>query len=295
MARIAILGATGHLGHSLSMLLAEEHELLLYARRPEMVSGLHIDDFGKEPCDIVINAIGAGDPSRIAALGAGILALTESWDNRVLDWLEKHPKALYLNLSSGAVYGTDFAEPAGDGSLNAVPVNAIAPAHYYSLAKLYAEAKHRASPHLNIVDLRVFSYFSRWIDIEGRFFLAEIIRALRAGKTFLTKPDEMIRDHLCPADLKQLVDCVIAKWQGGPVNDVLDCYTKEPIGKFATLERLAAEFGLLWRRENVDTLAPTGAKSCYYSTSRKAGEWGYAPKFTALEGVVSEFREIRRV
>jgi nucleoside-diphosphate-sugar epimerase len=295
LARIAILGATGHIGHSLAMLLAGEHELLLYARRPEAINGLAIDEFGKEPCEVVINAIGAGDPARIAALGAGIFTLTESWDNRVLAWLEKHPKALYLNMSSGAVYGSDFAEPAHDWTRNCVAVNNVSPQHYYSLAKLHAEAKHRASPQLNIVDLRVFSYFSRWIDIEGRFFLAEVIRALRDQKTFLTKPDEMIRDHLCPSDLKQLVDCVMAKWQGGPVNAALDCYTQEPVGKFATLERLTEEFGLVWRSENVDTLAPTGVKSCYYSTSRLAGEWGYAPKFTALDGLVSELREIRRV
>ena len=56
-------------------------------------------------------AIGAGDPARLAALGHGIFQLTEDFDNQVLAFLGRNPNRLYLNCSSGAVYGAGFATP----------------------------------------------------------------------------------------------------------------------------------------------------------------------------------------
>ena len=311
MTRVAILGASGHIGRSLAAAMGGFEgggaELFLYARKPDAVADfvsaqkikgahvLEIGRFGIDPVDVVINAVGAGDPARVQALDSGIFHLTEEFDNRVLDYLGKRPEALYVNMSSGAVYGSDFAEPARDNSVHAVPVNRLEPSRFYSIAKLNAEAKHRAHPGLNIVDLRVFSYFSRFIDISGRFFMAELARALMDKQTFVTTPVEMDRDHLVPADMVRLIECVIGRWRSGvgPVNAALDCYTLAPSGKFELLEGLKSELGLRYEISgHLETLAPTGAKSRYYSTSRRAAEWGYRPRFTTIEGVLSELRAL---
>jgi len=56
----------------------------------------------------VINCVGIGDPGKLRNEMSSIFRVTERFDNLVLDYLECHPSALYLNMSSGAAYGQDF-------------------------------------------------------------------------------------------------------------------------------------------------------------------------------------------
>src|SRR5262249_54346653 len=127
---IAILGATGTIGRSLAYILARHPEgLALFARNPSsladeswpaQVSVLALEEFEARSFDLVINAIGAGDPARIAVIGADILNVSRTWDERVLDTMA--PKSRYIFLSSGVVYETQFAElAAADGGLGLGP------------------------------------------------------------------------------------------------------------------------------------------------------------------------------
>ena len=115
--RIAILGATGHIGHSLvnGLLVDKSRIVTAYARRPEAVRPVvdvrHIEEFGEHPFDVVINCIGVGDPARVRDLGTDIFQITETFDNRILDYLDQHTEALYINMSSGAVFGMAFETP----------------------------------------------------------------------------------------------------------------------------------------------------------------------------------------
>ena len=199
---LAILGATGHIGKGLTAELAGAMPLMCYVRDvgkmeafidsaglPRDGLSIHpIDAFAECAAEVAINAVGVGDPARIRDLGAGIFRLTERFDNMVLDWLDTDPARLHVNMSSGAVYGTDFAEPAAEATCHAVPVNDLGPARFYAVAKLNAEAKHRARADRSIVDLRVFSYFSRFIELDGRFLLADAMKALIADGEMITRP-----------------------------------------------------------------------------------------------------------
>ncbi|WP_298380401.1 NAD-dependent epimerase/dehydratase family protein [Azospirillum sp.] len=298
MARIALLGATAHIAKGLAASLAKRgHELLLYARRPAAAAHftatqgiqapLHsLDAFGTERCDMVINAIGAGDPGRIAGLGADVFRVTERWDNAVLDHLANSPDTLYLFLSSGAVYGDGFSQAVGEDSRFTVSVNALDGQNFYGLAKLHAEAKHRALQRFNIVDVRVFAYFSRFIDQSGRSFAAELAYAVANGTEFQTDATDMIRDYAGPEDIATLAERALAS---RPFNGPVDLYSRAPVGKFALIDRMVSDFNVQVRiLPSIATISATGAKACYQSMWRRASDLGWEPRATALDTVTEE-------
>lgn len=298
---IAILGATSHIAKGLiaRFCTMPAQGLVLFARSPERVSEFlrsidctapvqvkPLDAFAAGSYDVVINCVGIGDPAVLRREITSIFRLTEETDNTVLGYLQGRPETLYINFSSGAVYGTEFDRPAEEARRASLEVNHLGPGHFYGIAKLHSEAKHRARQDLSIVDLRVFSYFSRYIDLKSEFLLCQIISCIREQREFFTGPADIIRDFVHPDDLSELVFRCIERRR---MNDVLDVYSREPISKFTLLEFFASEHGLRYRVEESHTAAaPTGAKSNYYSLYKKAGSIGYAPRFTSLDCVREE-------
>src|SRR5262245_60128847 len=127
---IAILGATGTVGRSLAYAFARRSKrLALFARNPSRLAqegwpaevSVHaLEQFEAGPFDLVINAIGAGDPGRVAAIGADILDITRTWDQRILDTMGSDTR--YVFMSSGVVYETQFTQAkAAASSRIAVP------------------------------------------------------------------------------------------------------------------------------------------------------------------------------
>jgi nucleoside-diphosphate-sugar epimerase len=160
------------------------------------------------------------------------------------------------------------------------------------MAKLYAECRHRALPELPIVDIRVFSYFSRSQDPAARFLISDILSAIRSGRVLQTSSDYMVRDYLHPSDFHRLVEALLA---APASNAVVDCYSLAPIDKPAMLSALEAQFGLRYAftpaRVGVNA---TGAKPHYYSRNRRAADFGYIPVMTSLQGVVTEMQAVLR-
>ena len=198
--------------------------------------------------------------------------LTEEFDNMILGYLRRYPDALHINFSSGAVYS--------------ISVNDIKPEHYYGIAKLHQEAKHRALRKLNIVDIRLFSYFSRFIELDSGYFLTELIKSLKTKETFVTDPNNFVRDFLAPQDLFDLI-CLIIKAE--PFNGAIDAYSSMPISKFKLLDYFVKNYSLKYTiNRGLKFLCPTGLKSRYCSSSKKAAGLGYRPKFSSLEAVAME-------
>lgn len=296
MGTIAILGATGHIAKGLTtqFLRTGMGNLVLYARSPERVREFlstcdgssraevrELLDFPAGNHDVLINCIGVGRPSKLLAEGESIFRITETHDNLIIDYLRKYPRSLYLNMSSGAVYGTDFATPAGDKTTASIDINHLAPDDWYGIAKLHAEAKHRALPDLRIIDLRIFAYFSRFIDLQARFLLTDAINCIREKRVLDTGPENIVRDYLHPEDLYGLVMSCI---ESGPGNDVFDACSKQPIAKFQALDFMARQYGLRYKIiEYVKPLTVTGLKMNYYSTSTRSSSIGYAPRYTSLD------------
>jgi len=299
---IAILGATSHIAKGLIVLFdrSGNDELALFARNAESVTNFlkdenckpHrvLDDFTQLPAeewDVVINCIVQRDPGDLSKpFDDSLFRTAEYFDNLVIDSLLQKPDRLYVNISSGAAYGGEFTAPITPGQQAVFPINDVIRTEYYQAVKLYSEAKHRSMQSLNIVDIRVFAYFSRFIDLSSPFLLSEMISCVRTGKIFETGRRNIVRDYAHPDDLYQMILACLSK---SPINAVFDQYSKAPVGKFELLELFKREFGLEYRVvETPPGPPPRGSKSIYCSENRAAEKIGFTPKYTSAETALSE-------
>jgi len=226
------------------------------------------------------------DPVKAQKMGSDIFKITEQYDALALEYLKQHRKTKYIFLSSGAVYGGNYQEPVDKDTVATIDINNLKSTDWYTIAKLYAEAKHRALSELSIVDVRVFNYFSHTQNMDARFLITDIIRAIKNKEVFKTSVDNIIRDFITPPDFYNLIQAII---DFKLINTALDCYTKSPIAKFDLLDELKSEFGLKYEIiKNVNIVNATGCKLNYYSINYMAKGIGYKPKYSSLSGIVQE-------
>ena len=299
---IAILGCTGHVGKNLIYYFGREErfELVLFSRDKKKIKKIvsenhfknnftlnNYEEFNESKFDVIINCIGISDPAKIESEGKLILKLTEDTDTLILEYLKTYPKVKLINFSSGAVYGEEINSPINDTIFqkNLQECDTSSP---YAIAKIKSEIRHRDLDKLNIVDLRLFSFFSRFMDLNSRFLISEIISSIKQNKKLITNEFDFYRDYIHPKDLFSLLKKCINK---NPINDVFDLYSKKPIGKFELLNSLKDNFGLQYEiRPNSGFSSPTGFKKNYYSESRKAKLLGYEPQYSSIETIVNEMK-----
>jgi nucleoside-diphosphate-sugar epimerase len=299
--RIAILGATSQIAKNLIsfFLLDPQYELFLFARNETAVyeflrtigarSAPQILPFSAFPSgkyEAVINCVGIADPLKQKAAGIELFRLTERYDNLVLDYLDSHEQTVYVNFSSGAVYGTAFDAGVTEESIATIAINNIMPADYYRIAKLNSEAKHRAMSDRRIIDLRVFSFFSRFVDLEAGFLLCEMTRCAREHRVFHTNAVDIVRDYVAPSDLFALVELCLRK---SNENIAFDVYSAKPVRKSELIDLFAREFGLETCRDAMDRVSITGTKFSYCSSNSTANRvLKYSPILTSIDAIRSE-------
>ena len=194
MKSIAILGATGHIAKSIIHSFKDEpnFSLHLFSRSSQKtesftqeigIKNAHIhsyNQFNDYSYSSIINCVGIGDPNRLKAVPDEVFFVTEEIDLMVLLYLRKHSSTSYINFSSGAVHGTEFRNPVTDESVTTIAINALTVSDYYGIAKINAEAKHRALGQFNIIDLRIFGFYSQFLELDRPYLLSEIIKIGRA-------------------------------------------------------------------------------------------------------------------
>jgi nucleoside-diphosphate-sugar epimerase len=300
--KIAILGATSEIAKDLILSISahDDHELMLFARRPEEVSRWltvvnlsnkymaygfesfdHIANF-----DAILNFVGSGDPAKTKDMGASIIEITEKYDYLALNYLKLHPECKYIFMSSGAAYGENFDQPAGENTQSLTSINKIDLDNFYSAAKILTELRHRLLLEFNIIDVRIFSYFSHTQALSSRFFMADLMRSIVDKSMLLVSKDEMVRDYLNPTDFYALIKCLL---HSPPMNIALDCFTVAPVGKWQLLEAMETEFSLKYEVSDLgDSSGKPTTKMNYYSLNRDAKRYGYSPKLTSIDGIRSE-------
>jgi hypothetical protein len=305
--KIAILGATSHIAKGIIYNFVQDGrsaELVLFARNVEKVKTFlsqirchetiptfSSDMFGKDSYATIINCVGLGTPEKVRAAGLGIFRLTEYFDNLVLDYLSVHQNVCYINFSSGAVYGTDFSEPALENSCSTIDVNHINSIDYYRIAKTNSEAKHRALSKANIVDLRIFSYFSRFADINARYLITDILRCLKTGSIFKTNEEDIIRDFVHHEDLYRLLGSSLGQSQ---FNGAVDVYSCEPIRKSQLIAFFKQKYGLQVEIVSTKSETVTGIKSQYYSLNKNAkNSFGYNPRYSSINTIDQEVSSLK--
>jgi len=304
--KIAIVGATSQIAKDLilSFRAHTECELVLFSRTPEKVidqfeklgvqidyENLSYDAFSAvNHYDVIINFVGVGDPAVAKQMGSRIFDITDYYDKRVLDYLVDHPNTKYIFLSSGAVFGGNFEQPVTDQSIAQINLNNLQDNDWYSIAKLYAEARHRALKDHSIVDVRVFNYFSHTQDMGARFLITDIARAIQDKTELQTSADNIVRDFITAKDFFALIHRII---QSPPMNCAVDCYTKAPIDKLRLLSALSDRFGLHYTLVENAGVNATGKKTNYYSENHLAKlVFNYLPSETSLSGIIAEITHL---
>jgi nucleoside-diphosphate-sugar epimerase len=250
------------------------------------------DNFFDLEYDLVINCIGVGTLRRHRGDFRCYFTVPERFDNLVIEYLKRKPETIYVSLGSGAIYGRDFSVPAALETRFSVPVNQILPHDYYSISRLYAEAKHRAYSELRICDLRVFSYFSRFQPLDDGYFISDLLRAVIRKQVFRTSPFDFVRDYLHPDDLfAAILQCRNRVFS--PV--AVDITSREPISKQEILDFFHINYGLRYElAKNAENKSATGEKSFYFSLNHPPAEFSYHPVFSSLETVRSESAKLLR-
>jgi len=302
--KIAILGATSQIAQDLILSFSKNksYDFALFSRNVELLekwannTSLNGDyqvqkysNFNNnQKYDVIINFVGVGDPVRAQKMGSDIFKITEQYDDMALDYLKYNKQTKYIFLSSGAVYGGDYKDPVNKDTLATIDINNLAVIDWYTIAKLYAEAKHRSLADLSIIDVRVFNYFSHRQNMDARFLITDIVRAIKNEEVFKTSSDNIVRDFITPPDFYNLIQAII---DSKSMNTAIDCYTQAPVSKFDLLDGLKGEFGLKYEVDkNVNIVNATGLKTNYYSVNKIAENIGYKPKNISIVGIVQEIK-----
>ncbi|MEK3790952.1 NAD(P)-dependent oxidoreductase [Paenibacillus sp. FSL R7-0204] len=305
--KIAIFGATGHIAKNLIVGLSssEHYELYLFARSQERLTSFlfensiqgktHLREYKQfqdlDTYNVIINCIGVGNPGDLLRNPFSVFQITEQYDNIILRYIQNNPDSIYINLSSGAAYGSNFEKPATNTKLLNLNINNLSLKDYYGISKLNTEAKHRSLEKFKIVDLRIFGFFSAFIDMDSKFLLTEVIEHVGMRKVLNTSSENILRDYVHPEDFLSLVQsCMDENIQNG----VYDVYSLKPATKFEILDYFVREHGLKYQVDTSYTYdSITGSKSNYYSLNGEASTIGYLPKYTSLESIQSGYQQLR--
>lgn len=303
MKNIALLGAGSHLGKGLISEFArlrfdDFDRMSLYARDPDAVSlwirsKLKLEKqvyptnlFGAEQFGIVINAIGVSDTNQIIDSGSRAFEINRQYDERVMMYLESFPTSKYIFISSGAVYGGEFQDPATNQSLARVNLNAPSQMDWYGLAKLSSEIRHRSKPNFAIVDVRVYGYMSPWLPLDKPFFLADIAKSLIQNIPLQTDRRNFWRDYIGPSELAGVIFAVI---DSPPRNTSIDVYSSAPILKTEMLDMLTRQFFLMIDFDSDLTINSVATyKFNYFTKDKRAADFGFSPKRTSERVIMEE-------
>lgn len=295
--KIGILGANSEIAKDLiiNLLNKSNHELFLYVREVEKLRNyfvknnlnkqykiLDILNFNEKiKLDCIINFIGAGSPNKIKKLGSEILKISDFFDSKVINYIEKNNQCLYIFISSGAVFGLNYSTPVKNNKKTIINIGEAI--DWYGLSKIYAEAKHRGCSQNRIVDIRIFNYFSHTQATDNNFLINDIYRSIVNSKKLYTSGINIKRDYLNPEDFYSLIIAVLKLNS----NTSYDAYSKAPIDKFSLLNFCKEKYGLEYEIE-VENPNYMSNRVNYYSKNHEAHKIGYRPLYDSMGGIERE-------
>jgi nucleoside-diphosphate-sugar epimerase len=262
--KIAIFGANGHIAKNIIYYFLQQENVELYlfttnkSKCQNFINSLKqnnynykikvYEQFNLYKYDCIINCIGLGTFRKDFNF-TNYFKVIEYYDNLIISYLQKHSTCNYINMSSGAVH-------------KEIHINDFKVEDIYTITKLNSEYKHRTYGNLKIIDLRIYSFFSRFADIENdNYFINEIINCILKNKEFNTTTDNIIRDFIHPVDFMNIIkECI--QMQN---NCFFEIGTKDNISKNEILNYFQQNYNLkinYTNEINYNTLS--GSKLQYY-------------------------------
>lgn len=299
--KIAILGANGHISKCAFWVYSQnpDNEFYLFSRskaKTESTYSIYPDvkkicfegyaDFNSYEYDVIVNGVGSWDSldqdSKI------IFKTTETYDDLIINYQLSHPDTVSIHISSGAAYTNDYQEPVTKDTKSILNINHIAECDLYSIAKINSEAKHRAYSELNIVDIRLFGFFSRFMSLEYHYLLSALINSVKNGTVFKAVNGEFWRDYIHIEDFALLMNGI---GSSSGINTAIDVRSKQPISKSELIRLFVDKYNLKVEYNTEVTISKTGLKPYYYSNQPNDI---YTPHYTSLEAVENELKYFMR-
>lgn len=202
MKKVLILGSTSHIAKGLIHFFKENSNYILstccrkLSCKDSNDNNLIFDcDFYYYKPDVIINCVGKGSPKNISTISFQDINDYNEIDSSIIKYCEIYKDTIYINLSSWVV------------NKDIKPDHR----HYkYFINKKYLEMKHRLLEHLNIIDLRIPAYFSRWIDLDSGFLISNILRKLKYGTDFKISETNDWLYYCTPEFLFKYIDNIIS-------------------------------------------------------------------------------------
>jgi hypothetical protein len=251
---------------------------------------LSYNDFFCGAYDAIINCVGIADPNKQVSNPYESFVVTERFDNMAIEYAKANAGTRYVNFTSGAIFGTEFQNPVHEDTIAEFHPNSLVPADCYRISKLNSEAKHRFLPDLPIVDIRIFSFFSRFIDLNAGFMLSEIAKCVLEEKPFKTTASDIVRDYISPEDLFLLLSKILS---ANPMNVAFDARSVKETRKFEILAALHDKFNLKIETVGEGQSSSLGQKRSYYSMSSLARDvMHFNASCTSLECIEQEMTSL---
>jgi len=306
--RIAILGAGSHIAKNIiyhHSIFGDRCSFDLFTREPDRCEEFMARSVRKgfndiqyritnsyanlngQNYDAIINCVGVGRIRGNYFNYSQYFEVYEYYDNFVIEYLKKNRKCKYISLSSGSVYGCSFDDPVIDNANCTLSVNYLDRTKYFSVAKIYSEAKHRSYEHLQIVDLRVFGFFSRFYNPSDGYLVNQLAEAARNNHKFVTDKYDIYRDYVDPIDLVDVIYKILDR--SDHINMSIDICSSEAVSKMRLVQYFVDKYGV-----DVEYLnqcrerSSTGDKQHYYSV-RPRPFFLHKPSISSLEVVEREF------
>lgn len=219
-----ILGASGHVGQNIVHYMKGSIDDVMPYSRKEGDIPIHLFSSNSSDASILVNCIGVGTPQKEKTIGGALFDLENEWDDKCLSYLEKHPNATYFYFSSGV------ADERFDENTE------------YANTKKKIEAKHKQYPY-RIFDIRLFSFFSRFIDIKNEQFIPSIIRAILRKERLIVSPMEIMRDYIHPCDL---TSSIFMMYNSDSTGGACEVGSSEPVTKTEVLDWFTNTYGLVY-------------------------------------------------
>lgn len=284
MRNVAILGSTSHIAKNLLVRFAKNPNFQVFSFN----RATGFEDFPNNQYDLIINCVGSGLLNSTKNTYTDWFTITEKFDNLIIDYLLRvNPDALFISFSSGNVYGPLECPPKTHNKACAIYPNKLTIADFHRISKLNSEAKHRAFNSLNIVDFRIFMFFSRFINLTETYFMSQLINAVQKQEVFVTSTANWRRDFIHPFDLfEAVISCP-------KFNGALDLISKYPVFKWDILDYFIKVHDLrLDLQQDKDFSNGTGEKEIYYSDYRDNPFFHFQATFSSLACIGDESEAI---
>lgn len=278
MTNIAILGSNAHIARGLIRNLQNEKEvkLFLFSRNHTGVekflgyndhncSMAHYPNMYCYKFDMIINCVGVGTEKKDYTKYFTVLS---KYDDMVMEYLSENPDCKYVFFSTGSIH-------------RGIPkrVDSVGKTQYPAIVRLFLETKHRAHQELNIADLRIYSYFSRYINLEDNYLICDIIKAVKNKTVLKTSSMNIIRDYLHPNDL---FGCVKKLLSQKKFNKAIEVGSAQPVRKFEIIKYFQKKYNLEYKIAKVESVA-TGNKDEYFPARPDNN-----PKYSSIRTIETE-------